>query len=379
MDQKQEITVVLADDHGIVREGIAGLCAEQGLRVVGQCGDGVSAVEMVLNLKPDFAILDVWMPGVTGVEAIRKLRAAGCNSKLMILSVCSEENTVQEALRAGADAYLLKDGPSRHLSEAIAFVRDGGVWISPLLRGAGLFTRGERSHAEDPLALLSPREMEVYKYLVDGLRAKDIADLLGVSPKTVETYRASLMRRLNVHDFIAGVPPQLIHPQRGKPQPYISTRGVPPPRSVIIAGPSEVDRERVADLCNYTRGHEEINAGQKLCLIGECADGRSAAAMILNLKPDIAILDLRMPGMGIDVIRKLRAAGCTTKLIVFSLIREEATVRETLWAGADAYLLDEEDGPCRHLLDAINCVLAGDKFVSPLLRRKRPDNQGQTQ
>ena len=88
---------------------------------MGQCADGPSAVEMVLNLKPDFAILDMQMPGMTGVETIRKLRAAGCTSKLMILSVSREDNTVLEALRAGADAYLLKDGPSRHLLEAITF------------------------------------------------------------------------------------------------------------------------------------------------------------------------------------------------------------------------------------------------------------------
>ena len=199
---ESETTVVLADDHAIVREGIAALCVQQGLRILGQCADGSSAVEMVLNLKPDFVILDMQMPGMSGAETIRKLRAAGCTSKLMILSVSREDNTVMEALRAGADAYLLKDGPSRHLSEAITFVRDGGVWISPLLRGAGLFTRGERSHAEDPLALLSPREMEVFQYLVNGLRAKDIAELLEISPKTVDTYRASLMRKLNVHDLV---------------------------------------------------------------------------------------------------------------------------------------------------------------------------------
>lgn len=200
--ESRETTVVLADDHAIVREGIAALCAEQGMRIVGQCADGPSAVEMVMSLKPDFAILDMQMPGMTGVETIRNLRAAGSTAKLMILSVTREDSSVIEALRAGADAYLLKDGPSRHLSEAISFVRDGGVWISPLLRGAGLFTRGDKNQADNPLASLSPREMEVFQYLVNGLRAKDIADLLEISPKTVDTYRASLMRKLNVHDLV---------------------------------------------------------------------------------------------------------------------------------------------------------------------------------
>src|SRR6266496_4079824 len=98
---------VLADDHAIVREGIAALCTSQGMRVLGQVSDGGAAVEMINALHPDFAILDLHMPVVTGVEAIRQLRAEGCTVKLMILSISREEGTVMEALRAGADASLL--------------------------------------------------------------------------------------------------------------------------------------------------------------------------------------------------------------------------------------------------------------------------------
>jgi DNA-binding NarL/FixJ family response regulator len=195
-------TMVLADDHVIVREGIASLCTSHGIRVVGQVADGGAAVEMITALKPDFAMLDLHMPGMTGVDAIRRLRTAGCTVKLMILSISREEGTVMEALRAGADAYLLKDGPSRHLLDAINFVRDGGVYVSPMLRGAGLFAKADKSRTDNPLATLSPREIEVFSYLVNGLRAKDIADLLEISPKTVDTYRASLMRKLNIHDLV---------------------------------------------------------------------------------------------------------------------------------------------------------------------------------
>ena len=200
--EQPEISVVLADDHAIVREGIAALCAANGMRILGQCSEGPAALEMIGDLRPDFAILDLHMPGMTGAEVIRRLRASGYTAKLMILSISREDATVMEALRAGADAYLLKDGPVRHLLDAIGFVRDGGVYVSPLLRGAGLFTRTDRHIPEDPLASLSPREMEVFSYLVNGLRAKDIAELLEISPKTVDTYRASLMRKLNVHDLV---------------------------------------------------------------------------------------------------------------------------------------------------------------------------------
>ena len=150
MQELAATTVVLADDHAIVREGIAALCTSHGMRVLGQVADGGAAVEMIEALKPDFAILDLHMPGVTGVEAIRRLRTAGCTVKLMILSISREEGTVMEALRAGADAYLLKDGPARHLLDAISFVRDGGVYVSPMLRGAGLFAKAEQEPSRGP-------------------------------------------------------------------------------------------------------------------------------------------------------------------------------------------------------------------------------------
>lgn len=202
MAESLGITVVLADDHAIVREGFAALCAANGMIILGQACDGPSALEMISNLKPDFAILDLHMPGMIGAEVIRRLRSAGHTGKLMILSISREDSTVMEALRAGADAYLLKDGPARHLLDAIRFVQDGGVYVSPMLRGAGLFTRAEKPPADDPMTALSPREAEVFSYLVNGLRAKDIAEVLDISPKTVDTYRASLMRKLNVHDLV---------------------------------------------------------------------------------------------------------------------------------------------------------------------------------
>jgi DNA-binding NarL/FixJ family response regulator len=202
MTEFASITVILADDHTIVREGLAALCTANGMTVLGQAYDGPSALEMIVSLKPDFAILDLHMQGMTGAEVIRRLRAAGDLTKAMILSISREDATVIEALRAGADAYLLKDGPSRHLLDAIHFVQDGGVYVSPTLRGAGLFTRAEKGPADDPMATLSPRETEVFSYLVNGLRAKDIAEVLEISPKTVDTYRASLMRKLNVHDLV---------------------------------------------------------------------------------------------------------------------------------------------------------------------------------
>jgi DNA-binding NarL/FixJ family response regulator len=196
-------SVVLADDHVIVREGFAAFCESQaGLSVAGQCGDGAAALEMIQSLRPDFAILDLNMPKMTGVQVAKKVKDMKCLTRVIILSIEKDENVVVEALHAGADAYLLKDGPGRHLLDAISYIRDGGVYVTPLLRGAKLFTEGRKEKA-DPLSCLSQRESEVFYHLVNGLRAKDIAELLGISPKTVDTYRASLMRKLNVRDLVS--------------------------------------------------------------------------------------------------------------------------------------------------------------------------------
>jgi DNA-binding NarL/FixJ family response regulator len=200
MSPEHATTLVLADDHAIVREGFAALCEANGLRVLGQAADGAAALEMIRREKPDFALLDMQMPGLTGAEVIRRLRAENYTAKLMILSISRDHASVMDALRAGADAYLLKDGPGRHLLDAMQFVRDGGIYISPLLRGAGAISRTVQPR--DAMALLSPRETEVFLLLVSGIRAKDIARRLEISPKTVDTFRASLMRKLGVHDLV---------------------------------------------------------------------------------------------------------------------------------------------------------------------------------
>jgi DNA-binding NarL/FixJ family response regulator len=196
-------SVVLADDHEIVREGFAVLCESQaGLSVVGQCADGMAALEMIQSLRPDLAILDLHMPKLTGVQVLKRVKEMASATRVIILSIAREENTVIEALHAGADAYLLKDGPGRHLLDAINYIRDGGVYVTPLLRGTKLFTDARNKERDEPLARLSHRESEVFYHLVNGLRAKDIAEVLNISPKTVDTYRASLMRKLSVHDLV---------------------------------------------------------------------------------------------------------------------------------------------------------------------------------
>jgi DNA-binding NarL/FixJ family response regulator len=202
METPQSITVILADDHAIVREGIEAKFRENAqISILGQCADGESALEMILSLKPDFAILDLNMPRMGGAEVVRKARQARSETRLIVLSISRDDATIRELFRSGADGYVLKDGPARHLIEAINYIRDGGQYLTPLLRRESIENVKDK---KDPLALLSKREFEVFSFLVDGMRPKDIAKLLEISPKTVDTYRANIMRKLEV-DGIAGL------------------------------------------------------------------------------------------------------------------------------------------------------------------------------
>lgn len=197
-----KITLVLADDHGIVREGIAAFCSTRPeLKILGQTSDGSEAVDLILALKPDFAVLDLNMPKLSGLEVIRRVRMARCDTRLIVLSISRDENLIREIFRSGANGYLLKDGPARHLFDAINYIQDGGQYLTPLIRRETIDIKREK---KDPLALLSKREYEVFSFLVDGMRPKDIAKVLEISPKTVDTYRANIMRKLEV-DGIAGL------------------------------------------------------------------------------------------------------------------------------------------------------------------------------
>lgn len=202
MDQQRPITLVLADDHGIVREGIAAFCGSHPeLTVIAQCADGVETVETVLRLQPDFLVLDPNMQSMSGLEVIRRLRQANSTTRILVLSVSREETLIRELFQSGANGYLLKEGPARHLFDAIHYVLDGGQYLTPLIQRETIERAREK---QDPLSSLSRREHEVFSRLVDGMRPKDIAKLLEISPKTVDTYRANIMRKLDV-DGIAGL------------------------------------------------------------------------------------------------------------------------------------------------------------------------------
>jgi DNA-binding NarL/FixJ family response regulator len=213
LDEAKVITFIIADDHAIVREGIVAFCqARPDLRIVGQCSGGVEAIDLILKLQPDVAVIDLNLQDLSGLEVIRRVRAANSATKLLVLSISRDENLIRELFRNGADGYLLKEGPARHLFDAVHYVLDGGQYLTPLIQRSVLDAPGSTLNGSasgsgepgDPLAALSKREYEVFTFLVDGKRPKDIARILEISPKTVDTYRANVMRKLEI-EGVAGL------------------------------------------------------------------------------------------------------------------------------------------------------------------------------
>src|SRR6202050_5731675 len=153
MENEKAIPLVRADDHGIVREGIAAFCSSRpDLKILGQSSDGGEALDLILALKPDFAVLDLNMPKLNGLEVIRRVRLAKSETKLVVLSISRDENVIREIFRSGANGYLLKDGPIRHVLDAINYILDGGQYLTPLIRREVIDNKREK---KDPLALLS--------------------------------------------------------------------------------------------------------------------------------------------------------------------------------------------------------------------------------
>ena len=198
-------SILLADELTLVREGLAALCEQQiGFRVVGQCSEGAVALRMIEEHPPDIAVLDLHLPDLFALEIVRRMKDANIRTKVVVLSTRRDRKTVVEALRSGVSAFVLKSASSTQMLEAFEQILDGGIYVSPELELDKIFCPGQKSAGEDPIESLSAREYQVFSLLCEGVRAKEIAARLELSPKTVDTYRASLMRKLDIHD-VAGL------------------------------------------------------------------------------------------------------------------------------------------------------------------------------
>lgn len=191
------IQVLLADDHPLFRSGLTRMLqSEYGFEVVGETSRGDEAVRLAAELKPDLAILDVSMPGMDGIEATRRIKALQPGIKILILSMYSDDAYWREAMEAGASGYVLKRAVDTELMIAIRNVLDGEHYVYPTLLGGFCKFRQETPEPEPEEDVLSPREREVLKYIALGHTQQEIADLLHVSIKTVDSYKTRLMEKL---------------------------------------------------------------------------------------------------------------------------------------------------------------------------------------
>ena len=199
-----KLRIVVGDDHTLMRQGVRKILEDcKDWQVVGEAGNGRDAVRLILSLEPDVAILDIGMPLLNGIEATRQIIRRLPNVRVLIVSMHSDEAYITQALHAGAKGYLLKDSADADLIRAVADVAAGRSFFSPAVAKVMLddYVRhlAERGIV-DRYDSLSEREREVFQLIAEGHSNKEIADLLSVSSATIETHRAHILQKLDVHN-----------------------------------------------------------------------------------------------------------------------------------------------------------------------------------
>ncbi|MBL8250122.1 MAG: response regulator transcription factor [Candidatus Competibacter sp.] len=202
-----QVRVLLADDHTLVRAGVRVLVESfEGFAVIAEAGDGREAVRLARELEPDIALLDIGMPELNGLDATALILKAAPRTQVIILSMHSTENYVLEALRAGAVGYVVKHAAVEELDRALRAVQSGERWLSPTVSRHLLddYLRLARKEASAQTVagpeLLTLRQREILQLIAEGRTTRQIAERLSVSARTVETHRAQIMDRLNLHD-----------------------------------------------------------------------------------------------------------------------------------------------------------------------------------
>jgi DNA-binding NarL/FixJ family response regulator len=202
----EELTILLADDHEVVRRGLrAFLDSHAGWKVIDEASTGREAVEKARRLKPQVVILDVTLPELTGLEVARRILAESPDMRVVFFSMHNSEQMVSEALHTGAHGYVLKSDSSGDLVLAIEASARRQIFLSPKLASTMstdyLKDSAKAQVPEPPAKVLTPREREVLQLLAEGKNSKDTAAILGITLKTVETHRANLMSKLNLHSL----------------------------------------------------------------------------------------------------------------------------------------------------------------------------------
>lgn len=199
------IRVIVADDHHLVRQGICALLEKApDMEVVGEAEDGIAALELVRRTPPDILVVDLAMPRMNGIQTIERVQALGGRTRVVVLSMYSDETLVRQAIRTGAAGYLLKRSVTEELLLAVRAAARGETYLSPsvsrvlvdAVRGESVEPKGQM-----PLDRLTPRERQVLQLVAEGRSNSEIGRTLGVTKKTVEKHRASLVAKLGVKDL----------------------------------------------------------------------------------------------------------------------------------------------------------------------------------
>jgi DNA-binding NarL/FixJ family response regulator len=202
------LRIVIADDHEVVRQGVRGvLDGADGFHVVGEAQDGDAAIALVADVQPDVLVLDVNMPGKSGLDVTRELRAAGVSVRILILSMHDEPEYVLQAVRSGADGYVLKDVSPAELRDAVQAVYEGREYFTAQVSrqlSVGLREEIEEQQLRTGLDSLTPRETEVLLLIAEGHTNREAGDRLDISARTIETHRERVMDKLRVRT-VAGL------------------------------------------------------------------------------------------------------------------------------------------------------------------------------
>lgn len=197
METAMPAQILLADDHAMVRQAVKAVLEEKGFQVVGEAGNGLQAIRLAERLQPDVVILDLVMPQLNGLAAVPEILNVSPLSKPIILTMYGDERYVTQAFKAGIKGYILKSQPADDLCQGICMVLRGEIYVSPdIFRSLLTAFLATFDTAPD---LLTSRERQVLQLVADGKTTKEIADLLGMSLKTAESYRLKLMTKLNAH------------------------------------------------------------------------------------------------------------------------------------------------------------------------------------